>query len=136
MSRSGAISAAVGVVIVAAVLFLLARQGTPIGTDLSVVGKGRPAVVLAYENFTPAGAEGLDRLRAVRPDYEDRVAFVVADLGTPAGRAFATRHNLQNGMAVFLGPNGEPVRMTGSVSNEQGLRAQLDRVLAGVPWGG
>ena len=32
---------------------------TPISTDLSQVGQGRPAMVLAYENFSPNGGEDL-----------------------------------------------------------------------------
>jgi hypothetical protein len=121
---------------VGAVLVVLAQQGKPIGTDLSVVGKGKPSLVLAYENFSPAGAEALDRLRQVRADYEDRIAFVVADLGTPKGRAFARRHSLQNGVAVFLTPSGDPAGITGVPDDQRALRRQLDLKLARLGPGG
>jgi hypothetical protein len=132
MSKVSRISIVVILVLVGGALVALLQLGRPIHTDLSVVGQGRPTLVLAYENFSPAGVDALERLRAVRPDYEDRIEFVVADLGTPDGRAFAIRHNLRDGTAVFLAPNGQPVRVTGIPADERALRQQLDLKLAQV----
>lgn len=102
----------------------------PMSTDLSVVGQGRPALVLAYENFSPSGGEALDRLRQVRSDYESRLDFLVADLGSPQGRAFANRFQLLDGQAVFLKQNGQPLRVTNISADERELRNQLDYQLA------
>ena len=55
--------------------FVLTQLGKPINSDLSVIGQGRPVLVLAYENHTPAGMEALKRFRRVKADYEDRMAF-------------------------------------------------------------
>lgn len=104
----------------------------PMSTDLSVVGQGRPALVLAYENFSPSGGEALDRLRQVRSDYESRLDFLVADLGTPEGRAFANRFQLLDGQAVFLKQDGQPLRVTNISADERELRNQLDYQLAVV----
>ena len=123
-------------VIVAALVavgyFLTTGAGKPIGSDLSVIGKGKPAIVLAYENYSPSGGEALNRLRAVRSDFDSQLEFVVADLGTPPGRAFAERHQLLNAQAVFLDQDGEPLQITGVPANEQELRDQLETVLANV----
>lgn len=104
----------------------------PMSTDLSVVGQGRPALVLAYENFSPSGGEALDRLRQVRSDYESRLDFLVADLGTPEGRAFANRFQLLDGQAVFLKQDGQPLRATSISADERELRNQLDYQLVVV----
>lgn len=104
----------------------------PMSTDLSVVGQGRPALVLAYENFSPSGGEALDRLRQVRSDYESRLDFLVADLGTPEGRAFANRFQLLDGQAVFLKQDGQPLRVTNISADERELRNQLDYQLVVV----
>jgi hypothetical protein len=102
---------------------------TPISTDLSQVGQGRPAVVLAYENFSLLGGEALTRLNAIRGEYEDRVVFALADLGTPIGQAFANRYALQDGLAVVLAADGS-VHSTGTVPTDpQALRARLDGAL-------
>jgi hypothetical protein len=66
--------------------------GKPISTDLSIVGQGKPALVLVYENYSPASADALKRLNQVRSDYAASLEFVIADLGVPQGHAFANRY--------------------------------------------
>jgi hypothetical protein len=112
--------------------FLTMGGGKPIGTDLSVIGQGKPVLVLAYENYSPTGGRALNRLRQVRSDFDSRLDFVVADLGTPHGRAFASRHQLFDGQALFLKPNGQPLRVTSIPADEQALRSRLESKLAAV----
>jgi hypothetical protein len=104
----------------------------PVSMDLSLVGQGKPALVLAYENFSPTGGAALERLRKVRGDYEERLVFVVADLGTPQGQGFANRYGLVDGQAVFLDGAGQPLRATHIPSDLAVLRSQLDIKLAAV----
>ncbi len=106
--------------------------GKPISTNLSIIGQGKPALVLAYENYSPTGGEALNRLRKVRKDYDSRLEFVVAEIGTPQGRSFADRYQLFDGQAVFLKQNGEPLQITGIPADEQTLRTQLDTMLTAV----
>jgi hypothetical protein len=106
--------------------------GKPISSDLSVVGKGKPALVLAYENFSPTGGAALNRLRQVRSDYDAQLDFLVADMGTPQGKAFAERYQLVDGLAVFLTQDGLPVQITAIAADEQELRSRLDAKLAAV----
>ena len=112
--------------------FLTMSGGKPISTDLSVIGQGKPVLVLAYENYSPAGGEALNRLRKVRSDFDLRLDFVVADMGTPHGRSFASRHKLFDGQAVFLKQNGEPLQVTNIPADEQELRRRLESKLAAV----
>ena len=102
----------------------------PMSTDLSVVGQGKPALVLVYENFSPASTEGLERLKQVRDDYEASLSFVVADLGVPAGQNFARRHGLGAGHVLLLGADGEPRGMVPVPADERALRAGLDNALS------
>ena len=112
--------------------FLTISVGKPIGTDLSVIGQGKPAIVLAYENHSPIGGEALNRLRKIRSDYDSRLNFAVADLGTPQGRQFAGGYNLHDGQAVFLTGDGTPLEVTNIAENESELRDSLDAMLAAV----
>ena len=123
------------VVILALVLvgfYLVLSVINPMSTDLSVVGQGRPALVLGFENYSPTGGDALSRLNAVRGDYEDRMVFVVADLGTPQGQVFARQYNLGDGLAIFLSPDGKPVNVHTIPADEAALRKQLDDGLAKV----
>ena len=103
---------------------------TPISTDLSQVGQGRPALVLAYDNFSPSGGEALTRVNALRGEYEDRMVFALADLGAPHGQAFANRHGLRDALAVVLTADGA-IHSRGVVpADPRQLRERLDGVLA------
>ena len=102
----------------------------PMSTDLSVVGQGKPALVLAYENFSPDSGALLNQLNRVRKDYEQYMNFAVADLGAPEGRKFAGRYNLGNGAVVFFSGSGEALRLLRLPGDEQGLRELLDQQLA------
>ena len=102
----------------------------PMSSDLALIGEDKPAVVLAYENYSPTGGEALTRLKRVRPDYDSRVNFIVADIGTPQGRAFANRYRLVDGQAVLLARDGQAVAVTGPSTSDQALRQKLDDELA------
>ena len=104
--------------------------GRPVSTDLSVIGKGKPTLVLAYANYSPTGGDALNRLSRVTKDYESRIEFVVADLGVPEGRNFAARHQLVDGQALFLMPDGRPLRTMSIPADERELRSRLDTRLA------
>jgi hypothetical protein len=101
----------------------------PMSSDLTLVEEDKPAVVLAYENFSPTGGEALAKLKQVRPDYESRVNFVVADIGTPDGRAFTNRYRIVDGQAVVLSRTGQIVAIAGPSMPEQTLRGKIDAAL-------
>ena len=101
----------------------------PIGNDLSVIGKGKPVLVLVYENYSPAGGDALNRLSRVKNDYDSRIDFVVADLGIPKGRAFANRHQMVNGQAMLIKQDGQPLWISSIPADELVLRSRLDSSL-------
>jgi hypothetical protein len=104
-------------------------QVKPVSMDLSLVGQGKPSLVLAYENFSPTGGAALEQLRKVRGDYESRLVFIVADLGTPQGRQFALQHGLVDGQAVLLNGQESPLAAFTIPNETAALRARLDKEL-------
>ena len=132
MVKTIAIIATSLVALVALGYLLTMGAGKPISSDLSIIGQGKPALVLAYENFTPSSGDALNRLRQVRSDYDARLDFVAADLGTPQGRAFANRYQLAGGQAIFLKRDGQPLEVTSIPADEQELRSLLESKLAAM----
>ena len=104
-------------------------QVKPVSMDLSLVGQGKPSLVLAYENFSPTGGAALEQLRKVRGDYESRLVFIVADQGTPQGRQFALRYGLVDGQAMLLNGQASPLAAFLIPSDTTALRARLDTEL-------
>ena len=118
------------IVVVVAALFASQYFLQPLSSDLSSVGQGQPSLVLAYENFNPESGAMLNQLSRIKSDYIDVMSFAVADLGTPEGKAFARKYGIDNGSAVFLSADGQPLRVAFLTSDEQALRRLLDEKLA------
>lgn len=108
----------------------------PMPSDLSVIGKGTPALVLAYQNYSPTTSDALNRLNQVKDDYAERMVFVAADMGAPRGGSLARRFGLQEGMAVFMDGDGEALWVGTIPADEQALRDQLDAKLEQAKSGG
>ena len=66
MVKKIAVSAASLIVLAVLGYLLIMGAGKPISTDLSIIGQGKPVLVLAYENFSPDGGDALNRLRRFR----------------------------------------------------------------------
>ncbi|MBQ0743447.1 MAG: hypothetical protein KBT85_09125 [Pseudomonas sp.] len=85
----------------------LPRSG--ISTDLSVIGGERPVLVLTRDVNLLNGAEVLELMRQVEPQYQDAILFRIAHQGQPAGQAFARQHGTQDGDLTLLDQNGEVI---------------------------
>jgi len=62
---------------------------------------------------------------ALRPEFEDQVAFVLADLNTPEGRVFASRHGVGNTTLVFLDRAGNRLETLVGIQEEGALRRRI-----------
>lgn len=76
-------------------------------TDVSRVGAGRPALVLAFDMNYGGGAAAMELMNVVRRDYAERVDFLVAHLGMADGQAFAARHRASDGTLLLFAGDGE-----------------------------
>ena len=101
-------------------------------TDLTRIGEGRAALVLAYDINSMGAMEVMKLMDALRDEYSDRVEFLVADLGTPNGYNFAQRHNGINGTVMFYSAKGAHVRTMHQPANTKVLRLGLEEALSSV----
>jgi hypothetical protein len=53
------------------------------------------------------------------------VAFVLADLSTPEGLAFANRHGVGNTTLVFLDAGGKRIETLAGIQDENALRGRI-----------
>lgn len=121
----------VRIVMIAAIVLALAlvvirhlpRAGYP--ADLSRIGQGQPAVVLAFEAFAGPVVDAMALFDRVRDDYADQLVFLVADTGTPDGRDFVARHQAVPGQVLTFRADGSLVRVEFLGGDEAALRARL-----------
>ena len=65
---------------------------------------------------------------ALRPEFRGQLAFVLADLNSAEGRAFASRHDVGNTTLVLLDRTGKRLETLTGVQEENVLRARLRTV--------
>ena len=94
-------------------------------TDLSRIGQGTPAIVVARDISFVAGYEVMDLLGQMRPEYAERVEFLAVNLGNPEGRQFAQRHGMRDGSVVLFSGDGTRVGAVHTPRTEREVRELL-----------
>lgn len=100
-------------------------------TDLTRIGQGRPALVLAYDIQSMGGMAGMELLDNLRGEYADRVEFLVADLGVPQGRLFAQSFGAVNGTVALLSGDGNHLQTIHPPLAPEALRQALQNAATG-----
>ena len=99
-------------------------------TDLSRVGQGRPALVLAFDMRYVSGMEVMELMNAIRDDYHERVDFLVARLSLEEGQAFASRHQAHDGTVLLFSGDGTLVKTLDRPERIETLRGAIDAAFA------
>jgi len=95
-------------------------------TDLSRIGAGRPAVVLAHDANYVGGMEVMELMNVIRGDYAERIDFLVAHLGMADAREFASQHAATDGTVLLFAGDGRRV----SVLHQPRSTGELRQALA------
>lgn len=94
--------------------------------DLSGIGQGTNALVLVHDGNILQSADTMVAMNAVRDDFEERVAFIVADINTPEGKRFADRHGFGPAALAFFAANGDRLQLLYSEQSRESLRQHLN----------
>jgi hypothetical protein len=108
MNRGLKILLALPVLAVTLLLMVLLLPRGAVGTDLARIGQGQPALVLVFENHSPTSMDTLTLLKAAQRERED-LLFLVADIGTPEGRAFQQRQGAFPGQLLAFDAGGQRI---------------------------
>lgn len=113
------------VIVGAAALIVTQLPRGAFPTDLSRIGQGTPALVVARDVSFVAGAEVMDLLGEIRPEYAERVEFLAVNLGNPNGQPFARRHGMRDGTVVLFSGDGTRVGTVHTPRTEREVRELL-----------
>jgi hypothetical protein len=124
-------------VVIAAIVAVVVLTSQPGYSGFDAIGK-QPAVVQVFLPGWPNCAQLKRVVDALRHEFRGQVAFVLADLNTPEGRAFATRHEVGNTTLVFLDITGKRIETLTGVQDESVLRGRIRASfgLWSTPWSG
>lgn len=96
--------------------------------DLSAIGQGTNVVVLVHDGNILQSTDTMVAMNAVRDDFEERVAFIVADINTPEGKRFADSHGFGQAALAFFAANGDRLQVLYSEQTGESLRQHLNTV--------
>lgn len=103
---------------------------TGVSTDLSVIGEGKPVLVLTRDVNLIGGAEVLELLATLQPEYQDRVLFRIAHTGQPDGRFFSEDHQTHDADLTLLDDEGNTMGGLVQPRSTAPIRELLDEFLA------
>lgn len=110
---------------VTAVFLWQALPGKAYPTDLTRIGGGRPALVLAHDTNYVGSATVMELMNDIRADYEGRVDFLVAHLGLEDAQTFAARHGASDGTVLLFSGDGQRVGLLRHPQSTDELRQAL-----------
>ena len=119
---------AIGVILLAIVI---AIWNLPHGysTDLTVIGKGKPALVQVFDPNQVLSLELMETVNGIRGEYEGRVEFLLADLNREGGRAFAEQQGTKPPALVMFAPNGAKITTLSGPQTAEDLKKLLGKAL-------
>jgi len=99
-------------------------------TDLSSIGNGRPALVLAFDMRYGGGMAVMELMNDLRGEYVGRVDFLVARLSLEEGQAFANRYHAHDGTVLLFSGDGALVKKLVYPERVETLRGAIDAAFA------
>ena len=96
--------------------------------DTSLIGKGTNVLLLVHDSNILQSADTMVAMNEVRNEYTGRLEFLVADIQTPAGKAFAEQQGLQPAALVFFSGDGTKLQTLYSPQTGASLRQELNTI--------
>lgn len=67
-------------------------------------------------------------VNALRSEFDDQIGFVIANLQTSEGQAFASQHGVSNTTLVFLDATGSRLAIRHGVQEKAALREEIQAI--------
>ena len=113
------------------VLAAVAVMNLPRGysDDLTLIGKGKPAIVLIRDKNAVQTFELMEVMNGIRDQYAGQVEFLLTDFNTPQGRAFMAANDARRVTLVLLDADGKLVKVIYPPQTAESLHQEFAEVL-------
>lgn len=99
--------------------------------DISRIGQGVPIVVQIHDPGCALCADLQNETRKALESFDSgELEYVVANVKTDEGQAFAARHRQPHVTLMLMGPEGTPVQILNGPQNREDLRRIFERFAA------
>jgi thioredoxin-like negative regulator of GroEL len=97
--------------------------------DLSLIGTGKPAVVLVRDKNTVESQVLMDVLDKVRGRYSGRVEFLLTDYDTQQGRKFVADHHAASTTLVLFDADGKQLKILTAPQTAASLEQAITNII-------
>jgi len=78
-------------------------------TDITKIGKGKPAIVLIYDTMNAGSDHLMGSFTQVRGEFESQVEFIIVDVNAPGGQDFANTNAVPAASGLLLSRQGKRI---------------------------
>jgi len=78
-------------------------------TDTTIIGKGKPAIVIIYDANNAGSDHIMESVTQVRGEFESQVEFILVDVNAPGGREFTNTNAVAAPSALLLSRQGKRI---------------------------
>ena len=96
--------------------------------DLSLIGKGENVIVQVHDPGWGSCRELKRVVNSLKPEYTEKIRFILANLNSREGRWFAEYHNVGRVTLIFFKPDGTKINSLTGELDPKNLRKIFDRV--------
>ena len=105
------------------------KHNYDISHDLSVIGKGVPAVVQIHDPNCSLCNQLRRNASSAVDQFGDRLLYRIADISTPAGRAMQLRHDVPHVTLLLFDGEGKLRKVLNGVKSDEVLERSFERHL-------
>lgn len=124
--RNFFITIAVIAVAVTAMIFTSPRG---FDRDLDKIGAGQPALVLVYDPNLVVTSEQVSEMNQIRGELEERLQFLVADVGDAQARAFMSQYKVTPATFLIFAADGSLLKVVQERLSAEELEQQIRTAL-------
>lgn len=97
-------------------------------SDTTLIGKGRPAIVLVYDANNAVSDHLIESFNHVRDEFKAEVEFILVDMSAPGGAQFANANAATTASALFFDSKGQRISTLYSPQEADALGSIIRRV--------
>ena len=97
--------------------------------DLSLIGKGKPVIVLVRDKNSMGSMALLEVMNDIRNQNGGKIEFLVTDFNTPEGNAFIAANNAAPTTLVFFDGSGKPLSILYPPQTDGSVQQEIASVL-------
>lgn len=121
----------IALLIIAGIVFIITELPQGYSSDLSVIGKGKDAIILIHDSKSFPSVEFISRMNIIRDKYQEKAVFRIADIKDEEGKIFAQDKNVKPPSLILFAADGAEL---GTIDGKRSSEFILESITKFFQW--